>query len=120
MATVIQLAPYQRPQRQTEAQAMEIIRRDLLNAGVKPDQMQAAMRRARESFRRQQSVGPALDAIFERARHDNSSSWALLDGFQAVVRELLAGRSPAVAIQAGYRALRPSRHLHSTDGPGVA
>lgn len=55
-------------------------------------------------------------ALRMRAEQDNLPPTALLKGTQAALRELDAGRSTAIAVSEGYRAMRPQNVAHDPAG----
>lgn len=120
MTTIIQLSAVRTPARVLEARQIEQIRRDCLESGLNAHQVQKVLARARKSLRKQVAgPGPAMQGVLQRAKAWGVSSFTLLDGLQAALRELAADRSSATAYQMGVAAMRPRGPVRGADG-GVA
>lgn len=122
MTTIIQLSAVRTPARVLEARQIEQIRRDCVDSGLNAHQVQKVLARARKSLRKQAantSSGNAMQGVLERAKAWGVSSFTLLDGLQAVLRELASGRSSATAYQVGVSAMRPHGPARGADG-GIA
>lgn len=116
MSNVIHLHPDSMRARLSEAQAVQEIRRDLLERGVPPAQVQHICARARDNLRRGRPPRGPLQGIIHRAKDLSLSSFSLMEGLQAALRALGEGRSGAVAYQAGIRAMRPAFRQHTPKG----
>ena len=106
MSNVIHLHPDSMRTRLSEAQAVQEIRRDLLERGVPASQVQRVCARARDSLRRGRPPRGPIQGVLHRAKDLGLSSFTLMDGLQATLRALIEGRSGAVAYQAGIAAMR--------------
>lgn len=112
----VPLDPEPLPARVLEAQQIEAIRRDCADAGLNAHQTQRVLARARRSLRVQKSTGNALVAVLERGKATQVSSFTLLDGLQAAFRALFEGRSTAMAVFEGNKAMRPQGPARGADG----
>lgn len=103
----VRLANFRDPARAAEARTISQLRRQCADAGLNPLQIQHVLRRARRSLRAGVPVGGTMEAVVCRAESLGASAFTLLDGLQATLRELVAGRSGATAYQAGVAAMKP-------------
>jgi hypothetical protein len=116
VSAVLRLSDVRTPARLREAQQIEQIRRDCLDAGLNAHQIQHVLARARKSLRYQAEPAAAMCGVVQRAKANGLSAFTLLKGLQAVLRERLAGRSSATAYQAGVAAMRPARSGGAGEG----
>lgn len=126
MSAVIEMRHFRSPARVIEAQQIEAIRRDCTEAGLNAHQTQRVLARARKSLRELERIEAALradtrpdkvfQAVFERGKARNVSSFTLLDGLQAALQALAAGCSGGWAVYSANKAMRPKAPARGVDG----